>query len=171
MMMQGLNMPTVELCTTSQLPPPMTRPSSPPSPPMEPMLFEEPEDTYGLARVRTGSTSVRANNPPQVNPVASTSCSSGTTTSTHTFTTEQSATDVSPASPIPTSSSGAVSIPSGSSTSVVPEADSLSRTTMWRRMKRQEEAAQDDGGPPAKKRKAYSCSKCGKPKTGLTIDL
>ena len=56
MLLQGLELPYVRPCSTSQLPPSMVHPSSPLPPPLEPFLFEEPEDTYGQTLVQTGST-------------------------------------------------------------------------------------------------------------------
>ena len=164
-MMQGLDMPDVELCSASELPPPMTRPSSPPSPPMDPLLFEEPEDTYGRAsvRMRTGSTSLP--DPPPIDTIASTSSMASTSTNTEIYSdVSTSMITVSPAEvsvPAETdNTSSAVTIVSPAST------NSLSRTTLWRRKKQQDEASQGDDGPPTKKRKVYTCSKCGQPKTG-----
>ena len=52
MLMQGIDLPTPRLCTSSGLPPVMKQPSSPPPSPVEPYDFYEPVDTYGQARVR-----------------------------------------------------------------------------------------------------------------------
>ena len=51
MLMQGLDLPTPRLCTSSELLPVMEQPSSPP-PPVELYNFYEPVDRYGQARVR-----------------------------------------------------------------------------------------------------------------------
>lgn len=75
MTMQGLHMPDVELCSASELLSPITCPSSPSFPSMNPVLFEEPEDTYGQACMQTGITSSARTivNSPPVDTMASTS--------------------------------------------------------------------------------------------------
>ena len=67
MLMQGLELSDVRPCSSSQLPPPMTCPSSLPPPSLEPFIFEELEDTYGQALLWTsGSTkSTRTSPTPQ----------------------------------------------------------------------------------------------------------
>ena len=156
MLMQGLELPDIRPCSSSQLLPPMTRPSSSPPPPLEPFLFEEPEDTYGQALVRTsGSTN-------STMAIISASATDSTTedSSRGVITTpscELSSSNMS----LPTS------VTAGSS---APASPRVSRTTLWRwekEMKRLASLGED--APPPKKRKErnpYRCLKCGRPKAG-----
>lgn len=57
LLMQGLPLPSVEICTTEQLPPVQQRPSTSVPPPEQPHVFPEAEDTTGQAQahVRQGT--------------------------------------------------------------------------------------------------------------------
>ena len=87
MIMQGLDMPDIGLRSSSEFPPPMTHLLSPPSAPMDPLLFEEPKDIYGWARVQTGSTSLvrTTSDPPSIDTIASTSTMASTSTITEIY--------------------------------------------------------------------------------------
>ena len=54
-LMQGLRLPAPDPCSTVSLPPPRQQPSSPGPSPIDPLTFEEPEDTTGRASVRGAS--------------------------------------------------------------------------------------------------------------------
>lgn len=146
-LLQGRSLPPPSVVSAVPLPPPQTRPTEPPLPPQNPLIFSEPEDTVGMARVRGAPSISLATTVSPLLPVTSTYVPASTSATS------------SPPSP---ASATAPGDPSNIATSVT-----ASRTTSWRHRKAQEAWTQAKGSsdpPPPKRRKAYTCQLCGQTK-------
>ena len=163
MLMQGLELPNPSPCSLHQLPPTINRPSSPPSPPVEPFVFEEPEDTYGQAHVRTVATGSTAST---VVISASTTDSTtaiesviSTTTGSRTITTTSS--NSNQLTPI------AEDVPAPQQIVTVATRE-VSRTTQWRRARKRKQQLLEGTTPPVeeKRPREYKCSTCHQPMAG-----
>lgn len=82
---QGLSLPHTSICASTPLPPAQQLSSSPPPPPHQPHLFNEPEDTTGMAQVRVWSYTTQTS----FSSVTSPSSSGTTFTSSAIVTTEE----------------------------------------------------------------------------------
>ena len=118
MLMQGLELSHPRPCSLLQLPPTIDCPSSPPLSLVHPLVFQEPKDTYGQARIRaaaTGSTtstalinaSITDSSTTTVsnwttNNISSTAINNSTTTSGSSTTTTASSIQLTEASEVPT---------------------------------------------------------------------
>ena len=146
MLLQGLSLPTPRIFSASSLPPTLERPSSLPPPPVEQFQFTEPEDTYGQGQCRRRSSSITSA------PMPATSMNSApghSTTNCSILVPEETQL------PVPTT---AVVQTTDVATEEAVTTEYMSRTTLWRHLKRQR-----SGQQLPRARKVYSCSKCGKP--------
>ncbi len=156
-LLQGRSLPPLSVVAVVPLLPPQTRPTEPPLPPENPLVFSEPEDTVGMARVRGApsiSLAVLHTTVPPLLHITSTSPPAST-----------SATSSTSLSPYPAGSATELGEPSNVATSVT--VVTTSRTTSWRHRKAEDawrQAKCSSDPPPSKRRKAYTCQLCGQTK-------
>ena len=157
--MQGLELPTPSICSSSSLPPSATRPSLPP--PLPPLshqhLFVEPEDTTGQARMKrvrpipTSSTpstsSVSTANPPSV------SC-----------------TPPAVREEIQTSSTPAMTEEIVVHDTMTSASEHISRTQKWRLLKANQGKCGHGAPAPKRSRRIYHCGECGQVRGELHIN-
>ena len=166
MLLQGLTLPMPSICAAANLPPALEQPSSPPSPPVEPFQFMEPEDTYGQLRPqRRSEPQSRSSSitfPPPVPTSSSSLISPGPLSD-----------QLEEIWPVPLSEGTNPPVPAAAVFETVvtenPAGDNYdTRTSRWRHLKRTESEEQL---PAIKKpRKPYTCLKCGQRKTkGMSL--
>ena len=160
MLLQGLTLPTPNTCAAANLPPALEQPSSPPSSPVEPFQFIEPEDTYGQVRPQQRSEPrSRFSNITLPPPIPTSSSLISPCTSSDQLV------EIQPVS-LFDRTNPPVPAPAVFETVVTenPAGDNYdTRTSRWRHLKRAESEQQL---PTAKKpRKPYTCLKCGQRKT------
>lgn len=173
MLMQGLELPHPRPCSLLQLPPTINRPSSPPPSPVHPLVFEEPKDTYGQARVRAatiGSTTSTALINASITDSSTTTVSNWTTNNTSSTAINNSTTTSGSSTTTTTSSiqlTEASEVPAPQQTVTVTTREA-SRTTLWRlAKKRQQQLVEGITLPPQEKRpREYRCSTCRRPMAG-----
>ena len=177
MLLQGLTLPMPSICAAANLPPALEQLSSPPSPPVEPFQFIEPEDTYGQVRPqrRSEPQSRSGRSEPQ-------SRSSSITFPPPVPTSSSSSSLISPGPlsdqleeiwPVPLSEGTNPPVPAAAVFETVVTENAAgdnydTRTNRWRHLKRTESEEQL---PATKKpRKPYTCLKCGQRKTkGMSL--
>ena len=167
MLLQGLTLPMPSICAAANLPPALEQPSSPPSPPVEPFQFMEPEDTYGQLRPQRRSEPQSRSSSITFPPPVPTSSSSSL------ISPGPLSNQLEETWPVPLSEGTNPPVPAAAVFETVvtenPAGDNYdTRTSRWRHLKRTESEEQL---PAIKKpRKPYTCLKCGQRKTkGMSL--
>ena len=156
--MQGLELPTTSICSSSSLPPSATRPLLPPSlPPLSHQhVFAEPEDTTGQALMR------------RVRPTLTTSTLS--TSSVRTVDVSSVCSSPPPAvreEEIQTSMTPAVMEETVVHNTLSNTSEQISRTQKWRLLKGNQGECGQDAPAPKRSRKVYHCGECGRVRSKL----
>ena len=162
MLLQGLTLPTPNVCAATSLLPILERPSSPSPPPIEPFQFVEPEDTYGRLRPQRRSEPRSRSSSTTVFPLPA-------ITSSSLISPDPSLDELEEIQPIPSPEETIPPVPAAVVFETVTTENGIeenydTRTSRWRHLKRAVES-QDHLLAAKKPRKAYTCLKCGQRKT------
>lgn len=159
--MQGLELPAPSICSSSSLPPSVTRPSLPP--PLPPLshqhVFVEPEDTTGQALIRRVRPALTPSMP-STSSVRTADVSSVSSTPPPAVREVEIQTSLTPAVTEVTEETVVHNTLTGTD-------QQISRTQKWRLLKSNQGECGQDIPAPKRSRRIYHCGECGKVRSKL----